>query len=67
VLGLLGGSGAILPVPGLVYVLRAEPHAAIAASLAIVAVGALMLLSAWLMVRHPAASAASPCTTSRKT
>lgn len=41
VLGLLGGGGAILAVPGLVYVLRAEPHAAIAASLAIVAVGAL--------------------------
>ena len=41
VLGLLGGGGAILAVPGLVYVLHAEPHAAIAASLAIVAVGAL--------------------------
>ena len=41
VLGLLGGGGAILAVPGLVYILHAEPHAAIAASLAIVAVGAL--------------------------
>ncbi len=40
VLGLLGGGGAILAVPGLVYVLGADPHAAIAASLAIVAVGA---------------------------
>ena len=34
VLGLLGGGGAILAVPGLVYVLGVEPHAAIAASLA---------------------------------
>ena len=41
VLGLLGGGGAILAVPGLVYILGVEPHAAIAASLAIVAVGAL--------------------------
>jgi len=41
VLGLLGGGGAILAVPGLVYILHAEPHAAIAASLAVVAVGAL--------------------------
>ena len=41
VLGLLGGGGAILAVPGLVYVLGADPHAAIAASLAIVAVGAI--------------------------
>jgi uncharacterized membrane protein YfcA len=41
VLGLLGGGGAILAVPGLVYILHAEPHAAIAASLAIVAVGAI--------------------------
>lgn len=41
VLGLLGGGGAILAVPGLVYILHAEPHAAIAASLAIVAIGAL--------------------------
>ena len=40
VLGLLGGGGAILAVPGLVYVLGVDPHAAIAASLAIVAVGA---------------------------
>jgi uncharacterized membrane protein YfcA len=40
VLGLLGGGGAILAVPGLVYVLGADPHAAIAASLTIVAVGA---------------------------
>ncbi len=41
ILGLLGGGGAILAVPGLVYVLGVDPHAAIAASLAIVAVGAL--------------------------
>jgi uncharacterized membrane protein YfcA len=41
VLGLLGGGGAILAVPGLVYILHAEPHAAVAASLAVVAVGAL--------------------------
>lgn len=41
VLGLLGGGGAILAVPGLVYILHAEPHAAIAASLTIVAVGAV--------------------------
>ena len=40
VLGLLGGGGAILAVPGLVYILGVDPHAAIAASLAIVAVGA---------------------------
>ncbi|MGE3268488.1 MAG: sulfite exporter TauE/SafE family protein [Chloroflexota bacterium] len=41
VLGLLGGGGAILAVPGLVYVLGVDAHAAIAASLAIVAVGAI--------------------------
>ena len=46
VLGLLGGGGAILAVPGLVYVLGVEPHAAIAASLAIVAVGAVTGLAA---------------------
>jgi uncharacterized membrane protein YfcA len=46
VLGLLGGGGAILAVPGLVYVLGVEPHAAIAASLAIVAVGAMTGLAA---------------------
>jgi uncharacterized membrane protein YfcA len=40
VLGLLGGGGAILAVPGLVYLLGVDPHAAVAASLAIVAVGA---------------------------
>ena len=40
VLGMLGGGGAILAVPGLVYVLGVDPHAAIAASLAVVAVGA---------------------------
>lgn len=42
VLGLLGGGGAILAVPALVYILHAPPHAAVAASLAIVAVGALV-------------------------
>jgi hypothetical protein len=40
VLGVLGGGGAILAVPGLVYVLGVDAHAAIAASLAVVAVGA---------------------------
>lgn len=57
VLGLLGGGGAILAVPGLVYILHAEPHAAVAASLAVVTVGALTGLLmharggrvAWLM------------------
>jgi uncharacterized protein len=42
VLGLLGGGGAILAVPALVYILHAPPHTAVAASLAIVAVGALV-------------------------
>jgi uncharacterized protein len=46
VLGLLGGGGAILAVPGLVYLLGVEPHSAIAASLAIVAVGAVTGLAA---------------------
>jgi uncharacterized protein len=46
VLGLLGGGGAILAVPGLVYLLGAEPHAAIAASLVVVSVGAVTGLAA---------------------
>lgn len=46
VLGVLGGGGAILAVPGLVYLLGVDAHAAIAASLAVVAVGAATGLAA---------------------
>ncbi len=45
-LGMLGGGGSILTVPILVYVLRQDPHTAIAASLVIV--GANALMGAWL-------------------
>jgi uncharacterized membrane protein YfcA len=41
-LGMLGGGGSILTVPILVYVLRMNPHIAIAASLLIVGSNALM-------------------------
>jgi uncharacterized protein len=46
VLGVLGGGGAILAVPGLVYLLGVDAHAAVAASLAVVAVGAVTGLAA---------------------
>ena len=49
-LGLLGGGGSILAVPIFVYVLGAEPHAAIATSL--VLVGATALVAALLHSRR---------------
>ncbi|MFN8525809.1 MAG: sulfite exporter TauE/SafE family protein [Chloroflexota bacterium] len=54
VLGALGGGGAILAVPALVYVLGAQVHAAVAASLAIVLVGAASGLVAYARDRQVA-------------
>lgn len=45
-LGMLGGGGSILTVPILVYLLRQDPHSAVATSLVIV--GANALTGAWL-------------------
>ena len=45
-LGMLGGGGSILTVPILVYVLRQDPHSAVAASLVVVGMNALA--GAWL-------------------
>jgi uncharacterized membrane protein YfcA len=48
-LGMLGGSGSILTVPVLVYVLGQDPHAAVSASLVIVGLNAAT--GAWLHQR----------------
>ncbi|HEY0736180.1 MAG TPA: TSUP family transporter, partial [Herpetosiphonaceae bacterium] len=48
-LGMLGGGGSILTVPMLVYILRQDPHIAVATSLVIV--GANALTGAWLHYR----------------
>ncbi len=49
-LGMLGGGGSILTVPILVYILRQDPHIAVAASLIIVGMNALA--GAWLHRRE---------------
>lgn len=49
-LGLLGGGGSILTVPVLVYVVGQSPEAAVATSLAIVGLNAL--LGTWLQIRR---------------
>lgn len=49
-LGMLGGGGSILTVPILVYLLRQDPHAAVATSLVIVGTNALT--GAWLHGRE---------------
>lgn len=50
VMGALGGGGAILTIPVLIYLLHLEPHAATTASLVIVGVGALAAVGG--QVRH---------------
>ncbi len=48
-LGMLGGGGSILTVPILVYILRQDPHTAVATSLVIV--GANAVIGAWMHFR----------------